>query len=272
MKLYRYGILLIFLSSTHPLHSFWNKWVTTISDKINNTTELIMHKEFPKAQRLEINNEQGSILINSWKQDSIAIEYITSCPQASLKDIKVDIECLDNCVKIHSIFIDPKVKGSVIFNILMPSQTHLAIRTNQGDIVVKDMNGPLDLETGHGDIKILNPHQNIKSKTLNGSIIIRTDIIDTHKEFNLETDKGNIEFYAPLTINTRIHATALQGKVTSDLPITLVSKTTKLDACAWKEFRQVVQGTLGQPSAMLNMIAHNGSISILPYTKQNDIF
>jgi DUF4097 and DUF4098 domain-containing protein YvlB len=272
MKFYHVWFTIILLSSTTCLHSFWNKWVDTISAKINNSTELIMHKEFPKAQLIEINNEQGSIIINSWKQDSIAIEVITSCAEAVLKDIKVDIEYIDNSIKIHTIFVDPKVKGSVLFNILVPHKINIVVVTKQGDIVVKDVYGKLNLQTVSGDIKLLNPHENTEAKTSAGSIIIRTDLINPNKEFNLETDKGNIEFYTTTTIHTRLLASALQGKITSDLPITLTSKITKLDAAAWKEFRQVVDGSIGTSTSTLNMTALNGSIAILPYTKQNDIF
>lgn len=265
-------MVMIFLLSSPSLNAFWGTWVNTLSAKINNITELIMHREFPKAQRLEINNEQGAIVINSWKQDTIAIEVITSCPESSVKDIKIDIEHIDNSVKIHTIFTDPKLKGSVVFNILLPKDTDIIITTKQGDIVVKDINGSINVETNTGDIKLLNPRQNLQAKTTNGSIIIRTDQIDANKEFNLTAEKGNIELYATQTINTKVHASALNGKVTSDLFINLDSKMTKLDATAWREFRQVVQGSLGQPTSKLTMTADNGSIIILPYTKQNDIF
>ena len=73
-------------------------------------------------------------------------------------------------------------------------------------------------------------------------------------------------------LQTYIHACALQGKVISQIPITLDSKTTLLNADAWKSFRQQAQGTIGQPLSKLTCIAHHGSIEILPYMKQNDIF
>ena len=272
MKFYRYAMVILFLSLPFSLHAFLGTWVDNISAKINNTTELIMHREFPKAQRIEIHNEQGAIVINSWKQDTIAVEMITSCSISSLKDIKVDMEHINKSVKIHTIFTDHKIKGSVSFNILLPRDTDIIITTQQGDIVIKDMNGSLQIQSVSGDIKLLNPRHNVQAKTINGSIIIRTDQIEKNKEFNLETEKGNIELYATQTINTCVYARALNGKVTSDLFITLDSKITKLDATAWREFRQVVHGSLGEPTSKLNMTADNGSIIILPYTKQNDIF
>ena len=272
MKFYRYAMMILFLSLTFSIHAFLTQWVDTLSAKIINSSELIMHREFPKAQRLEINNEQGSVIINSWKQDTIAVEVITTCSEASYKNVKIDMEYIDSILKIHTIFTDPKMKGSVLFNILLPKDSDIKLTTQQGDIVVKDINGSLQLQTISGDIKLLNPRHNVQAKTISGSIIIRTDEIEPDKEFNLETEKGDIEFYATQTINTKVFASALNGKVTCDLFIILDSKTTKLDATAWKEFRQVVRGSLGTPTSKLNMTADNGSIIILPYTKQNDIF
>ena len=168
MKFYRYTMIMVLLSSTPSLNAFCGKWVDTLSAKINNTTELIMHREFPKVQRLELNNEQGSIVINSWKQNTIAIEVITSCPETSIKDIKIDMEHIDDSVKIHTVFTDPKLKGSVVFNILLPKNTDIIITTKQGDIVIKDINGSINLETNTGDIKLLNPRQDLQAKTTHG--------------------------------------------------------------------------------------------------------
>lgn len=272
MKFYRIYLTIALVSSTQVMGGFWNKCVDTIYSKINNTTELIMHKEFAKAQSISITNEQGAVIINSWKQTTIALEIITTAPQASIKDINIDIESIENSIKIHTTFLDPKIKGSVLFNILVPHDTNVTINTKQGDIVVKDVYGALELVTKSGDIKLLNPRDNLQAQTGNGSICMRTDTIEADKIWNLETDKGNIEFYTTATINTHVHAHAAQGKITSDIPITLTSKTTKLDAAAWKEFRQSVDGSIGTPVSTLHLTAGNGSIAILPYTKQNDIF
>jgi len=252
--------------------SFWSKCVDTITTRLNNTTDIIVHKEFPKAKHLELHNQSGTIVINSWKQDYIAIEVITSCPETSHKDIKIDMELIHDTVQIHTIFTDEKIKGSVVFNILLPKNTEVTITTKQGDIIIKDLDNKLNLETLHGDIKLVSPHAHLQAKTESGNILIRTDSIESGKEFNLTSDKGNIEIYTTQEINSYVHASALQGKIISDLPITLDSITTTLNADAWKKFRQCVNGTIGHPASKLTMTAHNGSISILPYMKQNDIF
>ncbi|MBV8661106.1 MAG: hypothetical protein JO129_03100 [Candidatus Dependentiae bacterium] len=272
MKFYQLRMMITFLFCSFQADAFWTQWVDTIAAKINNITDVIVHKEFPKAKCLELSNEAGTIVINSWKQDSIAIEVITSCPEISHKDIKVDMECIQDIIKIHTIFTDQKIKGSVVFNILLPKDTDLTITTKQGDIIVKDVIGDLNLETLQGDIKLVNPHCALQAKTETGNILIRTDFIEEAKEFNLISDKGNIELYITQTINSYVHANAPQGKVISDLPITLDSQTTLLNAQAWKNFRQIVHGTIGKPLSTLNLSAHNGSIAIMPYMKQNDIF
>lgn len=266
MRFYKlFFVMIIFLFSNLSIDAFWSKWADAISAKINHTTDVIVHKEFKKAKQLELHNITGTIVINSWKQDSIAIEIITSCPQPSQKDIKIDIQQLEETVIAHTIFTDEKIKGSVVFNILLPTHTDLAIFTKQGDIIIKDVHGCMNLETLHGAITLINPHTMLDAKTHEGNIIIRTDSILADKEFNLESGKGDIEIYTTSGLQTYLNASAPQGKVLSQIPITLESKTTQLNADAWKAFRQSVQGTIGKPLSKLNVIAHNGSISIMPY-------
>ncbi len=267
-----YSIILTFLLCSFQVDAVWPKWVDTLAAKMSNTTDVIVHKEFHKVQRLELNNEYGTIVINSWKQDSVAIEVITSCTQASHKDIKVDMECIDDIVTIHTIFTDEKIKGTVIFNILLPKNVDVLIGTKQGDIIIKDMHSNLNLETCNGNIKLVNPHDTLRAKTGEGNILIRTDCIEQSKQFNLTTDKGDIEIYTTPAINTYLHASALQGKVISELPIALDSKVTTLNAEAWKNFKQNVHGIIGEPLSQLNITAHNGSIAIMPYMKQPVIF
>ena len=254
------------------INALWSKWVDTITTKINNITDVIVHKEFPKAALLELCNEHGMIVINSWQQNSIAIEVITSCPQTSHKDIKVQMELVEDIIKIHTTFLDPKIKGMVIFNILLPKDVAVSIMTKQGDIVIKDLNSNLHLETLQGDIKLINPHQTVQAKTALGNIFIRTDSIQATEKFDLTSDKGNIEFYTTDIINCSLHAYALQGKVISEIPITLDSQTTLLNPEIWKNFKQVVHGRIGTAISHVNILAHYGSISILPYMKQNDLF
>ena len=272
MKHYRTSLIITFLFCSLQVEAVWPKWLDTISAKITNTTDLIVHKEFHNAKRLELSNATGTIVINSWKQSSVAIEVITSCNENSHKDIRVDMVCLQEVIKIHTIFTDEKIKASVIFNILVPKNTSLAISTKQGDIIIKDVNGHLHLETLQGDIKLINPHDMLQAKAEDGNIIIRTDSISNGKEFDLVVDKGNVEIYTTPAINTYVHASALEGKIISDLPITLDSYSTLLNADAWKKFRQCVHGTIGQPLSKLYITAHDGSILIMPYMKQNDTF
>ena len=272
MKFYRFSIMITFLFWGLQVNAFWSKWFDTIAAKINNITDVILHKEFHKAKKLELHNETGSIVINSWKQDSIAIEVITSCTESTHREIKLDMECLDEIIKIHTIFKDEKIKATVLFNILLPKNSDIVIQTKQGDIIVKDVSGNLFLETLQGNIKLVNPNNMLTAKTDDGNILIRTDSIENSKEFNLNVDKGNIEIYTTSAINTYMNACAPQGKIISELPITLDSYTTTLNADAWKKFKQFVHGSIGNPLSKLNINAHNGSISIMPYIKQNDIF
>ncbi len=272
MNKYSYTILLLCCIVTHQIHPFWSNIANSLYTKINNITDVIIHKEFDQAKRLELYNENGTIIINSWQQNTIAIEVIISSTETYHKEIKVDIESLHEVIKIHTIFTEPKVKGSIDFNILLPKNVDLHVLTKQGDIIIKDLDSILKLETLHGDIKITNPHKSIKARSECGNIFIRTDAILHDHEFHLTCDKGNIELYTMETLNTIVQAQAPQGKIISDVFITLDSQTTLLNQDVWKRFKQYVQGVIGEAESKLHITAYNGSIAFLPYMKQNDIF
>jgi len=272
MKFYTLPIIVTLLFSTMQADVFWSKLSDTISSKIKNSRELVIHKEFSTAQRLEINNEHGNIIINSWKQKTIAIEAIINRNETAAKNVTVDIESIDEVIKILTKFSDPKLKATVNFNILLPTDIAIKIITKSGDIVIKDVNNSLDIQTSSGDIKLANLHNNITAITKSGNIFFRTLEIENGKEVELITNKGNIEFCTIPNINCNLNASALQGKVISDIPITLDSKTTLLNQESWNKHKQVVDGRIGQSDSQVTIIADHGTISIMSYIKQNDIF
>lgn len=272
MKFYQLHIIVALLLYNVQINSFWQKWMDTVTAKFNGITDVIIHKEFAHADELELHNQNGTIVINSWKQNFIAIEVITSCQESFHKDVKIDMECINKIIKIHTHILHEKIKASIIFNILLPEHINITLTTKQGNIIIKDVYSNLHLQTSQGNIIVTNPCKNLIATALSGNIMINTSAIEEFQIFSLVANKGNIHIYTTPMINAIVHATALQGKITSDIPITLESQTTTLDTQAWKNFKQIVKGTIGKPLSTLDMIADNGSISIMPYTKQYDIF
>lgn len=264
-----YCLLSIMIASLPlPLQAqgFIPKWIDTLTSKFNNTTDVITHKEFKHAQQLQLHNMIGSIVINSWKQDSIAIEIIESGSHQFHKNIKIDMEQIEDLIKIHTIFLDEALKGSVIFNILLPDYVDLAIFTQQGEITIKDIHGSIDIQTLQGSITLHNTDGNVDAQTRDGNIVMRTQTIQPDKKCTLASGKGNVELSTTTMLQTSINAQALAGKVQSQIPVTLASQTTELNPAAWKKFQQSVQGTIGNPQAELNIVAYQGSITITNHT------
>lgn len=272
MKFYQLIILVLSIHQRLPCETLWSKCIDTITAKINHTTDVILHKEFNTAKYLELNNTTGAIIVNSWKQNSIAIEVIISCSESLHKDVKVDMECIDDTIKINTILHDEKIKATVVFNILVPKNMHLTMTTKKGDIMIKDVTSPLAVQTQEGTIKVINPYSTVRAHTDSGNIIFRTETLEAHQEFFLSSKKGNISCYTTQAMNSYLHAQALQGKVTSDLFITLDSTTTLLNTQAWQHFKQIVHGTIGAPLSQLHITAENGSIGIMSIIKDHDIF
>lgn len=265
MKFYQLSMIIACLSCNFQADASWTKFVDAVNSKFSSITDEIVHKEFTSAKRLEISNETGSILINSWKQNFIAIEAIVSCSSNMHKQIKVAMESANDTVFIKTLFADDKTKGTIIFNILLPEHIDLALTTKQGDIVIKDVFGALDVKTLQGNVTITNPCTNLKAHTEQGSITIHTHLIQPNHQFEISSTKGDINIYSTPTINVDLQAHAPQGKVTSQIPVSLHSTTTLLNHQAWKHFKQYVHGAIAEPLSRLYIRANQGSIAIMQY-------
>ena len=267
-KIYSLSLLILFTFATTHTKPSWPKWLDGISEIFTHNTDNIIHKEFSKASRMELFNENGAIIINSWQQNSIAVEIIVKATESCQKSITIDTKEEDGIVKLQTMFADDKTKGTVTYNILVPKDTDIKLLTKQGNIVVKNIAGNIDAETENGKIKVINAHNNVTLKALYGDISMRTNKILAGKEVYVTTEKGTIKMCLTESVNSTISATAPSGKVTSEVPITLDKKKTTLNPKAWKAFKQEASGSLGKPESSIIATNHCGSIIIMPYIQK----
>lgn len=260
-----YSISLFFLLSHHISYGLWPDWLDTIVSKLYNTTDLIVHKEFYDIDNFYLDNHHGPIVIHSWKQNYIALEIISTCADQAHKYNKISYAVDNKNLIIQTTLADEKIKCSVTFNILAPENMHMFIKTGQSDISINDVSGSINAMTKYGNIKLINPYQPNEITTNHGSITIRTEKISPTAVPHIVCDKGSIFLYTTPSIRVKIQAQALQGTVTSQIPITITPITTQLNQQAWKRFRQEVTGFICEPLAHLTMTARQGSIFIAPY-------
>ncbi|MFC1842357.1 DUF4097 domain-containing protein [Candidatus Dependentiae bacterium] len=262
-----------------------------------------------KNKTLSIENIYGNINIKTeWKQNSIILQ---ATKQVSKKenpnDTEININQQDqqknkNQISIKTVYKNEKTKSPVHYELIVPNNINIILKTTNGDIKVKHLKGNITAQTDKGEIKISQVTGNIAASVTNGNIKISqsTGNIHTKTQYgnitiqdsiqsicaetesgfikssckkipstgsvHLATNTGNILLELPKSrdkINSDIKATTQRGKLTSEHFITLKPQTVTLDKHSWARFRREANGTIGSGDSTIKLCSNFGNIKIL---------
>lgn len=235
-----------------------------------NKQEIITHQEFKNIKQLELLCEQGNISIHTWKQSSTMIELkkIGSATQISQTDI--DFLQYEDLLQIKTECKDNKSLATIHINIIIPEQTSVKIAIKQGDIFIKNLSGIIQAQTDSGNIDIIDGSQDITIRSKRGNLTIQRENMTNSEWISAITENGNIILQVPQHINSKILAEAKNGKIYSDLLITLQSKTTKLTDEVYKQQRHQLSGLISKDEnakifGTINLETRHGMIKIKNY-------
>jgi hypothetical protein len=178
---------------------------------------------------------------------------------------------------------------SLRFEIQVPRQTSLELKTGGGDVNVSELEGTFRLKTSGGDVEVSDVKGNLDGETsggdmrvrqLNGDLRLRSsggDIraadvsgrVEIHSaggdiEVSLvrgnasggevETSGGEIRVAVDPAVGLDLEASAGGGDVHSDLPLTVTGKVSESN----------LRGTLGKGGELLRLHSAGGDISVRP--------
>ena len=299
-KSYNYHIFLLTLTL------FSQKTYGSIYSKIfSKPIEEVIHKDIPlkKNGTLSIENISGNIHIKTdWEQSSVILKATKRISKKEdPKDISIEIEkqTAKNHVSIKTAYKDNKVKGSVDYELIIPNDIVINLKTDKGEIKIKKAKGPITACTNKGDIKIIetsgeitakasqgnilvdqskgnisavssygniqisNASKSINAQTKSGSIKTSCKNIPSTGSINLATNSGSISLSIPSSTNAEVKARTGKGRVTSDHYIEIKPQTVQLNKKTWARFKREVDGTLGSGEATIELTANYGNIKIL---------
>lgn len=274
--------------------------------KYNNET--IVEKEYKIASpaTLTINNTDGDINITTeWKRDSICLKAAKKVAKEEYNNdftikAKHEERFNGNNLTLKTICTHKDAKGSITYNLVVPTNITLNLHTDRGIIRVNDVNGPVVATTQIGNIELKNVGNTITVQTEeNGSIRIEKAqgnikatvnkgdifIAEASKSIIATTQKGNIftsccevpptskialnsevsgtvTLALPTTVNATLQGKTTKGRLTSDHYITMKPFTTKLTKHTRRELEKQVDGILGTGEADIR-VSCSGHIKIL---------
>ncbi|MGB8367198.1 MAG: DUF4097 family beta strand repeat-containing protein [Candidatus Babeliales bacterium] len=298
--------LLCFCISS-PLHTTQFKKVSSFFGGC--PYEEILQKEYviEKQGTVVIENIDGPITITTgWKKNTIflkATKKSNKPDQLALINI-IDKQVTPDKLLIKTEYRQPKTKGMVEYELIVPTDLRLQISVNHGSVKIQEMQGPISVKTvqgnieiaktnnvihteaiksgsimidqsigpisataHHGDIIITHANQSILATTNKGHIFVACVDIPSTGSIRLETHTGPITLALPTTTNATFQGKTIRGTITSDHYLTLKPCTTKLNTMAWSRFKKEIDGIFGTGEAEIKCRNHHGNIKIVETAK-----
>jgi len=232
------------------------------------------NKEFhlESGGKVELDNTNGSVRISSWNRETIRIEAVKKVKAGSRSDaehimekIEIEIEHDDDLITIDTHL--PKRQGSgfwaalfsggvemsVSYEIVVPKEVDLELKTVNGTVEIKEIRGQIDAYTTNGAVKIYEVEGSVKAKTTNGAIEAELLEYDKTKEMRFKTTNGSISVYFPDDFAADIDAKTTNGSIKTDFPITVQGEYS----------RRRLSGVINGGGADVQLYTTNGSIKIL---------
>ena len=129
---------------------------------------------FSAGGQFSIKNDNGSITIKTWNEDSIRIEAEkTAKNQEGLKDIEIVVEGSGDSVSVETVHHRRRNRGGVSYTITLPVEANVDARTANGSVNIKGVHGHLEVQSVNGSLKLEDIAGDIEARTTNGSIRAR---------------------------------------------------------------------------------------------------
>ncbi len=164
----------------------------------------------------------------------------------------------------------PGWSASVSFDIQMPKELSVAVKTHNGGVSVSGIEGDCKLETHNGSVKVNSHSRKVDVETHNGGVRIAA----SPEELRLVTHNGSI--HAELGGDQNVVGTIAthNGGVTIAMSESMSANfdctthngyiSPRLELSDVRRSHRVLTGRLGQATGTLRVETHNGSITLKP--------
>ncbi|UOQ70094.1 DUF4097 family beta strand repeat-containing protein [Hymenobacter cellulosilyticus] len=142
---------------------------------------------------------------------------------------------------------------AVSYEVFVPRNMPLTLRTLNGGINLSDLLGPVTFEAANGGISLVNVGGSVKGRTVNGGVKIKLAGTKWVGEgLDVETQNGSITWDLPKNYSARLFAATTVGSISAG----------KLPVTSSATLQKVVTATLGQGGAPLRAVTTKGSIKL----------
>lgn len=212
----------------------------------------------PAASSLGVNaSPNGGVSVTGWDRQEIRVraKVVASAEtQAEADQLASQIKVLSDGGTIRT--DGPRVRGeggwSVSFDVMVPAQIALDLRTTNGGVSVRNVRGQLGLTTTNGGITLENVEGDVHGETTNGGVNATLSGNGWQGQgLDLRTHNGGVRLALPDGYSAHLEAGTTNGGISCEFPVTVQGNITRQ-----------LSTDIGGGGATLTLRTTNGGISI----------
>jgi hypothetical protein len=142
---------------------------------------------------------------------------------------------------------------SVSYEVSMPNNANLTLRTVNGGISIQDLRGEMRFTAQNGGVNLVNVGGDVKGETTNGGVNVElTGDRWNGTGLDVETSNGGVNLTMPSNYSAELETGTVNGRLRIDLPITVQGEN----------ISRRINATLGAGGPKIRAMTNNGGVSI----------
>lgn len=198
----------------------------------------------------------GRVNITGTNSSQVVIKAVRRATRERLQDIKLEITQSGNVIDIDANHrVVERRNDNVVetdFDIQVPAQATLDLRTFSAPIEVRQVAGDLVVEGFSGDIRLIDVTGPKRIKTFSGAVTMQAQNWADGDDLNVNTFSGGVTLRLPDSARGDLTFDSFSGSFNSDLPVTMTTSS-----------RRSFRGSLnGGGSSNFRLNTFSGSVRI----------
>jgi lia operon protein LiaG len=171
----------------------------------------------------------GRVNITGGSGNQVVIKAVRRATRERLDDIKLEITQNGNVIDIDANHrVVERRNDNVVetdFDIQVPNQVKLDLRTFSAPVTVNNVNGDVEVEGFSSEIRLTDVSGPKRVKTFSGEVHVQARTWTDGDDMNVNTFSGDVELRLPENARGDITFDSFSGTFNSDLPVTLTSSS-----------------------------------------------
>jgi len=199
----------------------------------------------------------GGIAVHGWNRAEVNVQakvVANADSEAEARSLAGQVQVVIEGGRVST--RGPRTTGdsgwSVSFDVMVPNQGSLDLRSTNGGIKIEEVSGQLSFRTTNGGVTLKNVNGDVRGATTNGGLRVELDGAGWVGEgLDVETQNGGVRLIVPEGYSAHLEARVQNGGLNIDFPVTVQG-----------EFRRSLSTDLGAGGAPLKVRTVNGGVTI----------